>query len=201
MSPDPKKIQDILNLAPPTTVTEVRSLLGMTNYCARFIAGYATITQPLRELTHKQQPWEWTEKHITALRQLKHALATAPVTAYFDPNKKTELSTDASPVGLGAILAQVDPKTGNRNVIAYASRSLTATEQRYSQTEREVLAAVWACERFHLYIYGKPIDIYTGNKPLVQVYGNPNSKPCPHRQMDLTSPIVLDHVSLPKGRR
>lgn len=177
MSPDPKKVQDIIDISTPTSVTEVRSLLGMTNYCSRFIEGYATMSQPLRELTHKHQPWAWTDKHEAALTQLKHALANAPVTSYFDPNKSTELSVDAGPVGLGAILAQVDPTTGNKNVIAYASRSLTNTEQRYSQTEREALAVVWACEYFHLYIYRKPIDIYTDHKPLVQIYGCASSKP------------------------
>ena len=68
-------------------------------------------------------------------------LANVPVTAYFDPEKTTEVSVDASLVGLGAILAQVDTSTGAKHIIAYASRSLTTTEQRYSQTEREALAA------------------------------------------------------------
>lgn len=66
---------------------------------------------------------------------------------------------DASPVGLGAILCQIDPKSQARQVVAYASRSLTETEQRYSQTEREALAVVWSCEHFHLYVYGKPITV------------------------------------------
>ena len=62
-------------------------------------------------------------------------------------------------------------------ITVYASRSLTATEQRYSQTEREALAVVWACEHLHLYVYRKPITIYTDHKPLVTIYGNPSSKP------------------------
>ena len=108
MDPDPAKVQDILNLKAPSSVTEVRSLLGMTNYCVRFIEGYAIIIEPLRALTHlKNHPWEWTNKQDRALAQLKHVLANVPVTAYFDPEKTTEVSVDASPVGLGAILAQV----------------------------------------------------------------------------------------------
>ena len=177
MGPDPAKVQDILNLKAPSSVTEVRSLLGMTNYCARFIEGYATITEPLRALTHKNHTWEWTDKQDRALAQLKHVLANVSVTAYFDPKKTTEVSVDASPVGLGAILAQVDTLTGAKHIIAYASRSLTTTEQRYSQTEREALAVVWACEHFHLYIYGQPVNVYTDHKPLVAIYGNATSKP------------------------
>ena len=172
-----KKVKDILNLKSPTSVTEVRSLLGMTNYVSRFIKGYSTITQPLRLLTQKGKPWNWTQDHDNALNQLKHALANAPVMAYFDPSKTTELSVDASPVGLGAILAQIDPATGDRTMVAYASRSLTNTEQRYSQTEHKALAVVWACEHFHLYIYGQPIDVYTDHKPLLAIYGNRSSKP------------------------
>ena len=177
IAPDPKKIDDIVNLQTPTSASEVRSLLGMINYCSRFISDYATKTEPLRKLTHKDQPWEWTSQHDSAVDQLKEALVNAPVTAYFDPAKDTEISVDASPVGLAAILSQVDGKTGTHHIVTYASRSLSETEHRYSQTEREALAVVWACEHLHLYIYGKPVTIYTDHKPLVSIYGNPSSKP------------------------
>lgn len=100
-----------------------------------------------------------------------------PVTAYFDPEKDTEISVDASPVSLAAILFQVDPKTDETHIITYASRSLTETEKRYSQKEREALAVVWACEHLHLYVYGKPTTVYTDHKPLVSIYSNPSSKP------------------------
>ena len=177
IAPDPKKVEEVVNLSTPSTASEVRSLLGMTNYCSRFIPDYATKTEPLRKLTHKDQPWCWTTEHDRAVNQLKEALSSAPVTAYFDPEKETEISVDASPVGLAAILSQVDPQTEERHVITYASRSHTATEQRYSQTEREALAVVWVCVHLHLYVYGKPITVYTDHKPLVTIYGNPSSKP------------------------
>ena len=70
----------------------------------------------------------------------------------------------------------MDPKTGDSHVITYASHSLTATELRYSQTEREALVVVWACKHLHLYIYGKPVTVYTDHKPLAAIYGNPSSK-------------------------
>ena len=177
ISADPEKVEEIINLEVPSNASEVRSLLGMTNYCSRFIPDYATLTQPLRQLIQKNTPWKWTPLHEQALAKLKDALTTAPVTAYFDPNKYTEICVDASPVGVAAILTQTDQNGGNRHVVAYASRSLSDTEQRYSQTEREALAVVWACEYFHLYIYGKPVTIYTDHKPLVAIYGNPQSKP------------------------
>ena len=177
IAPDPKEVEEVVNLSTPSTASEVRSLLGMTNYCSRFIPDYATKTEPLHNLTHKDQPWCWTTQHDHAVNQLKEALSSAPVTAYFDPEKETEILVDASPVGLAATLSQVDPQTEERHVITYASRSLTATEQRYSQTEREALAVVWACEHLHSYVYRKPITVYMDHKPLVTLYGNPSSKP------------------------
>jgi hypothetical protein len=69
---------------------------------------------------------------------------------FYDPNQETCLTVDASPTGLGAILSNID-RAGNLLYVAYASRSLTLTEQRYSRTEREALAVVWGCERFHMY--------------------------------------------------
>lgn len=91
VSADPKKAEEIVSLEAPSNPSEVRSLLGMANYCSRFVPGYATVTQPLGELTQKDKSWEWTERHEQALAKLKDALTTAPVTAYFDPDKNTEI--------------------------------------------------------------------------------------------------------------
>uniref|UniRef100_H2ZXD0 Gypsy retrotransposon integrase-like protein 1 n=1 Tax=Latimeria chalumnae TaxID=7897 RepID=H2ZXD0_LATCH len=138
---DPKKIQAIHDLETPTNATEVRSLLGMINFCCRFIPQYATLTQPLRELTK---------------------------------NRETEILMDASPVGLAAILAQKDRDTQLQHIVAFASRALTSIEQCYSQTEREALAVVWACEHFHIYVYGRTFSVYTDHKPLVAMEGKDN---------------------------
>ena len=82
ISPDLKKVADVVNLQTPSTASEVHSLLGMTNYRSRFIPDYTTKTEPLRKLTHKDQPCCWTEEHDHAASQLKEALVSAPVTAY-----------------------------------------------------------------------------------------------------------------------
>ena len=149
----------------------------MSNLCARFIPGYATMTQPLRELMKKDAQWTWTEECSKSLASIRQSLSNAPVLAYFNEQKATQIYVDASPVGLGAILSQHDNNGENECVIAYGSRALTAVEQRYSQTEREALAVVWACEHFHLYVYGQPVKIFTDHKALVSIYGNPKSKP------------------------
>ena len=179
VSPDPQKIEAICNMPPPTDPGEVRSLLGMTGYVARFIPNYATITEPLKILTRKDTPWEWSKHQQDALNQLKHHLTQNPVIAYFNPTKKVEIVVDASPVGVGAVFTQFCEKPdGSRTapqVVAYASRTLTDTERRYSQTEREALAIVWACERFHLYVFGTNFTVVTDHKPLVPMFNNPKS--------------------------
>jgi hypothetical protein len=97
--------------------------------------------------------------------------------AYFDQNKHTELTTDASPWGLSAILSQRMPGTNDQKVVAYISRSLSEVERRYSQTEHEALAIVWAMERLHLYLHGAKFTLYTDCKPIEMILSNPKSKP------------------------
>jgi hypothetical protein len=91
---------------------------------------------------------------------------------------RTEITVDASPVGLAAVMAQYDPKfPKTKRIIMYASRCLSKVEQKYSQVEREALAVVWACEKFHLYIYANEFDIVTDNKAVELIFGNVRSKP------------------------
>ena len=177
MSPDPEKVSAIKRAAAPITAAEVRSLLGTVTYFSRFIPDLATVTQPLRALTVKDAPWEWTDKQQNALDTIKERLTSDTVMTYFDPEKITELIVDASPVGLGAMLTQRSSLTDNPRVLSYASKSLTPVEQRYSQTEREALAVVWACEHFHIYVYGKPVTVVTDHKPLERLYNSSCAKP------------------------
>ena len=111
---------------------------------------------------------QWTEEHERAFNKIKEILSSTPIMAYFDPAKETELVTDASPVGLSAILAQKCPKTKNRRVVAYVSKALTNVESRYSQTEKEALAIFWSVERGTLYTDCKPVQL---------IFDNPKSKP------------------------
>ncbi|SCV65341.1 Integrase core domain protein [Anaplasma phagocytophilum] len=90
--------------------------------------------------------------------------------AKYDPSYSTTVSADASSYGLGAVLLQDQP-TGERRAVAYASRSLTSTEQRYSQTEKEALAATWAVERFDQFVRGIKFDIESDHRPLLTLLG------------------------------
>ena len=177
ISPDPNKVAAIRNAAPPSSVKDVRSFLGMATYCAKFIPNFSHLSEPLRKLTTKNAQFRWTECEQRAFDNIKNALTSKTVMAYFDQTKQTELVTDASPWGLSAILAQKSSKYGDRRIVAYVSRSLSEVERKYSQTEREALAIVWAMERLQIYLRGGKFTLYTDCKPIELILGNPKSKP------------------------
>ena len=114
ISVDPKKV--------------VRSFLGIVTYCGRFIPGLATLTQSVRELTKKDQLWDWSPTHQTAFDKLKNALSSDTVMVYFDQLKHTDVAVDASSVGLGAVLTQTD-SDGTLHTLAYASKTLSPVEE------------------------------------------------------------------------
>ena len=172
INPAKDKVEAVIGAREPECVSEVRSFL--VNYCSRFIPDYATLTEPLRKLTRKNVKFQFGEEQKNAFKVLKDALASADTLGYYDPSARTQIICDASPVGLGAILVQ--RQTDGHRIVSYASRSLTAVEKRYSQTEKEALAIVWGCEKFHPYIYGQTFDLLTDHKPLQVIYG-PRSKP------------------------
>lgn len=172
--PTQERVEAILETRKPQNVKEVRSLLGLVNFCARFIPDLATVAEPLRKLIRQEQCFTWGKQQEDAFNEIKSLMMRAENLAYFDKNAKTEIQVDASPYGLGAMLIQV--QNGVQRVISYASRSLSSVERRYAQTEREALGIVWACERFHMYIYGVHFELVTDHKPLLFIY-TPKSKP------------------------
>ena len=174
VQPTEATVSAMRNAKAPSNASEVRSFLGTAGFSAKFIPDFATITEPLRRLTRQNAKFQWGEAQQNAFSRLKEALTSAAALAYFDPAADTEVIADASPVGLGAVLVQ--HQRGLRRPVAYASRALSAVEQRYSQTEKEALALVWACERFHQYLFGRQFDLVTDHKPLEVIY-SARSKP------------------------
>ena len=128
---DLSKVDAIKNTAEPRDVKELRSFLGLSNYCSKFIQNYSTLTAPLRELTAKNTKFEWKPVHEKAFDATKQAIQKDCIMHYYNPKQRTVLTVDASPVGLGAILSNVDSQ-GNIHNVAYASRSLSKVEQKYS---------------------------------------------------------------------
>lgn len=171
-----EKLQAIREFREPQSAEEVRSFLGLVTFVSRHIPNLSTIANPLVTLTKKNTIFNWTAAHQKAFELLKTSLLKEETLAYFDPELETFVVTDASPVGLGAVLFQ-KTRSGEYNIISYASKTLSDVEKRYAQTEREALALVWAPEKFHFYLYGKFFWLITDHKPLVTIFGD-RSKPC-----------------------
>ncbi|KAL0148283.1 hypothetical protein M9458_056429 [Cirrhinus mrigala] len=159
VTPLRSNIDAILAIPEPSSAAQVASFLGMTGYYLKFLPHYSATTAPLRRLLRKDEPWVWTQACSDAVRGLKVQLTTAPVLAHFDISSPTWVTCDASATAIGAVLSQT--QRGVEKPIAFASRALNQTEQRYSVGEREALACIWACERWHLYLYGRAFTLRT----------------------------------------
>lgn len=170
-----RKIEAIKNFRPPSTAEELRSLLGLVNYLAKFIPDLATITTPLRELLRSNKNFTWENQHNHAFNEIKHSICQNQNLGYFDPQDKTQIIADASPTGLGAVLVQI--KDNIPRVIYYASRSLSQLEMKYCQSEKEALALVWSVEKFHNYVFGMKFELITDCKALEFLF-SPRSRPC-----------------------
>lgn len=162
--PDPDKVKAISDMAPPADAKELHRLQGMVTYLSKFVPHLADLTAPLRQLLRKGVSWSWTSQHERAFSDIKQAVTSTPVLQYFDPSKPVVIQTDASSTGLGSCLLQ-DGKP-----IEFTSRALTDAETRYAQIEKELLAIVFACIKFHQYIYGRPVTVQSDHKPLESVF-------------------------------
>ena len=162
--PDPEKIAAVSTMSVPSDKKAVQRLLGMVNYLSKFIPDVSEITAPLRKLIEKDTKFEINKTHLDSIQKIKQILTSNPVLQVFDSSKETKIGVDASMNGLGAVLLQQTDE--GWLPVAYASRSLTPAEKRYAQIEKECLAAVFGCKKFHVYVYGRPFMIENDHKPL-----------------------------------
>ena len=178
IQPTVSKIEAVKSFKTPENSEEVRSFLGLINYLGRFIEHLASHTEPLRRLTVNDVPWRWTwgQTEQTCFDKLKDAVSSDKVMRHFKTHLPMKVITDASPVGLGAIFLQDQEHNNNYKPVCYISRSLSKVEQRYSQTEREALGVVWACEKLHLFLYGSKFIIETHHKPLIGLFGTDGNR-------------------------
>ena len=166
LKPDPKKIEKIKNLKPPTNLKEVQSIMGLCQYYRTFVQDFSKIAKPIYQLTQKDKPFHWGKDQQKALDILKEKLTNHPILQYPDYNKQFILKTDASGKGLGAVLSQLNDK-GKEVVIEYASRGLRGAERNYPITDLECLAIKWAItERFHKYLIGREFIAVTDHSAL-----------------------------------
>lgn len=155
-----QKTEAIKNFRRPTTCSEVKSFLGLITFIDKFVPHRATKTEYLRSLACSDS-FYWTESEEAEFNYFKEeALASIERLGYFNADDRTELFVDASPIGLGAVLAQFNAE-GTPRIIACASKVLTAPEQKYPQTQKEALAVVWGVEKFSFYLLAKSFVVRT----------------------------------------
>ena len=162
MHPCPKKIQGITEMTPPMDKQQLASFIGMVTYMGNFVPHLSHHTEPLRAMLKQEAVFAWDEMANASFQKIKDLIAksaTKPL-RYYDRRKPVTVQADASQRGLGACLLQDDQP------IAYASKSLTDTETRYANIERELLAIVFACQRFNTYVLGRPFTVESDHKPL-----------------------------------
>ena len=169
VKPCPQKVNAILKLQPPSSKQELQSFLGTVNFMATFIPNLSKKTFMMRGLMKKDVHFVWTSDMQQEFENIKQAMANAVDLTHFDPTKPTIIETDASLKGLGAVLIQ-DGKP-----IKFLSKSLTQTESNYSNIERELLAVLFACEKLHVYVFGRTITIHTDHQPLESIFRKPIS--------------------------
>ena len=159
---DPNKAHTVQEMTPPTDMEGVQRLNGFVNYLSKFLPQLADVMEPLRRLTRKDTEWTWSEEQDKAFNEVKRLVSQALVLSYYQPDRPLSIQCDASQKGLGAALLQ----DGRPN--AYPSHSLSDTEQRYAQIEKEMLAIMFVLEKFNQYTFGRHVRVSSNHKQLEQ---------------------------------
>ena len=164
---DPEKVRAVIEMEQPKDISEVRRFLGFIQYLSKFLPSLSDESAPLRKLVEKDTAWHWGKSQEDSFHKLKQLASSTPVLRYYDVRNPVTLSVDASSKGLGAVLLQ------EGKPVAYASRALTSVQQQYAQIEKELLAIVYGCKKFHQYVYGREVEVETDHKPLQSIFKKP----------------------------
>lgn len=195
LKPDPAKIEAIRNMSPPTEIPAVERLKGMVAYLARFIPNVTDVMRPIAKLTHQNVEWHWGKEQEESFIKIQQLLTQSPALAYYDANKELVIQCDASGEGIGAALLQEEKP------LAYASRALTPAESRYAIIEKEMLAIVFALEKWHQYTYARPVIIHSDHRPLQSITKKPLDRAPKRLQSLLVRTLAYDvDVRYKKGK-
>ncbi|GFU93842.1 retrovirus-related Pol polyprotein from transposon 17.6 [Trichonephila clavipes] len=165
---DNSKVKVITEMKPPKNIREVSKFLGMAGWYKKFIPKYADICEPLYRLKKKGVKFNWSTVAQDSFDKIKRALTEAPVLQLPNFTEQFNLFTDASGVGIGAVLNQ------NHRPIAFASRTLNKAERNYTVTERECLAVIWALNKFKTYFGSLSVKVITDHVALTKLTNGKN---------------------------
>lgn len=161
---DPDKVSALVQIPAPKSVSEVRRIIGMASWYRRFVPNFSSVISPLTALTRKNAKFTWDSTCEEAFNSIKEHLIKAPVLTCPDFSLPFIVQTDASDFGLGAVLSQM--RNDEEHVICYLSRSLTKAERKYSTTEKECLAVLFAVEKLRPYLEGTRFTVVTDHYSL-----------------------------------
>ena len=168
---DQAKVSIIGNLLPPTTIKGIRSFLGHAGFYRRFIK----ISRPPCRFLEKETKFEFDEKCRCAFEEIKDRLIKAPIMATPDWNKEFEIMCDANDYAMGAVLGQRADKTFR--AIYYSIKTFNEAQENYSTTEKEILAMVFACEKFRPYILRSHVIVHTDHAAIKYLMAKKDAKP------------------------
>jgi hypothetical protein len=203
---DRAKVELISKLPPPTTMRQIRSFLGHASFYRRFIKDFSKISRPLCNLLAKETPFDFDEACLKAFETLCSLLSFAPIMKTPDWSLPFEVMCDASNYAVGAVLGQREDKLPH--AIYYASKTLLDAQVNYTTTEKELLAVVFALDKFHSYLLGSKVVIYFDHAALRHLMAKRETKPSLIRwilllqEFDLeirdkmgSDNVVADHLS------
>ena len=176
LHPVPEKVQAVHDAPSPTDVAQLRSYLGLLSFYSKFLPQLSRVIAPLNQLSRASQPWKWTRVEEEAFQGSKQLLLFCRVLMHFNPELDVILSCDASAYGLGPVLSHCLPD-GTERPIAFASRTLTPTEKKYTQIEKEGLACVFSVKRCHSCLLCQLFTLVTDHKPLVSPFEERRAMP------------------------
>lgn len=165
IKPDPDKVKAIHEYPSPRNIKQLRGFFGLVNYYSKFTSRHASATVPLLDLIRKGVKWKWGEAEEMYFKNIKELFCNEVILRYPDKNRPFYIETDASEYALGAVLCQKDD-SGEMGVLQFASRTLKGAEIGYFTTEKELLAIVWALQKFRSYILGSKVITTTDHAAL-----------------------------------
>nr|GFC24264.1 reverse transcriptase domain-containing protein [Tanacetum cinerariifolium] len=171
---DKGKIEVISKLPHPTTVKGIRSFLGHAGFYRHFIKDFSKISRPMTHLSEKNSPFIFSNECIQAFRTLKYKLTESPILIAPNWDQPFELMCDASDYVVGAVLGQRIEK--HFRAIHYASKTMNQAKANYTTTEKEMLAVVYAFEKFRSYLIMNKSIVYTDHSALKYLFAKKDAK-------------------------